>query len=173
MCFLEHICFLHCICYLRRWIWCVSWLLHSGFKPLGFQLCRTPAQFSGREDVGCHKTNLPMRFIYLLGSGNVILIIQPAREWRCWTYSSLAEEGVAVASCGPLSAGEGCCAWRAGDRAGEGEDCRSRGWFAGFGVGFFFFLFWKTQTLIIHHLGVYIYQEHGSHAVLIPAFLTD
>lgn len=78
-----------------------------------------------------------MRFIYLLGSGNVILIIQPAREWRWWRNSSLAEEGVAVASCGPLSAHKMRSAWRAGDQAGEGKDCRSKHcWFFG---GFFFF----------------------------------
>lgn len=41
------------------------------------RLCRTPAQFLGRQDVGCHKTNLPARFIYLLGSGDVVLIMQP------------------------------------------------------------------------------------------------
>lgn len=40
-------------------------------------------------------------------------------------------------------------------------------------VGFLevFFFFWKTQTLIILHLDIYIYQEHGSHAGLIPALL--
>lgn len=64
-----------------------------------------------------------MRFIYLLGSGNVVLIIQPAQEWRCWTFSWLAWRRICCSR-------EVCSAWSAGDRAREGEICRSKDCFS-------------------------------------------
>lgn len=130
--------------------------MHSGFSA-GFPAFRTPAQFSGRQDVGCHKTNLPARLIYLLGSGNVILITQPAREWRCWPEQGLLQHPV-------LPSAVRCSAQ--GEAADPGRERTA-------GEGLFSAIPWKTHTETGLSLGICVYQEHGSDAVLVPEFLTD
>lgn len=97
-----------------------------------------------------------MRFIYLLGSGNVVLIIQPAQEWRCWTFSWLAWRRVCCSMVwSSLCQRSVLCMEGRQPSQGKEKTAGAR-------------TVLLSQTLTILHLDIYIYQEHN---VLRPMFL--